>query len=455
MMINPLRAWLKRLSSLYGCRIAVSVATLSTLSIAHAQFENLALLTEASSDVSVRNATIAFDTANSKIRWQKSGNAPIAAEIDSTQIFADVIEYDVDRELLIARGGVAIYKDGLIYRGENIRYDLRNEEISAKALRTSKEPIYLDAGDFESATEEIKVITTKDSYFTTHDSVNPNFRIKAKQVDVYPEDRIVFHNLTAYAGSIPVFYFPYLSQPMDEELGYTFNPGWTSDWGAYLLNRYGTLVGDHTIVKINVDLRSERGIAGGFELLSRRHRENDNYGHFQFYGTSDSSPDTGKRGDRGDRIPGSSRYRLNLQHRVYLPGPEESSFYVDIDLNKVSDEFFYEDFFPNEFRIDPRPDNLINIVKSSPRGTLSLLGRFRLNDFFQTDTRLPELAVDFTRQPVFNTALFYEGTTSVGIYTEELAEPDQQRSQNRITVLKDRLKRFRSDREAFLGINPA
>ncbi len=72
-------------------------------------------------------------------------------------------------------------------------------------------------------------------YFTTHDSVDPNFRIKAKEVSIYPEDRIVFRNLTAYAGKIPVFYFPYLSQPFDGELGYTFAPGYSSSWGAYLV----------------------------------------------------------------------------------------------------------------------------------------------------------------------------------------------------------------------------
>ncbi|MCB1064639.1 MAG: hypothetical protein KDN20_17180, partial [Verrucomicrobiae bacterium] len=66
-------------------------------------------------------------------------------------------------------------------------------------------------------------------------------------------------------------------------------------------------------------------------------------------------------------------------------------------------------------------DNILNLVKENPWGTVSLLGRFQLNDFFQTDERL-ELAIDAIRTPISDTGFFYNGSTSLGMLKEHLGE---------------------------------
>lgn len=85
----------------------------------------------------------------------------------------------------------------------------------------------------------------------------------------------------------------------------------------------------------------------------------------------------------------------------------------------MSDEFFYEDFFFEEYRTQREPDNQVSLVRSDPRYTATLMTKFQLNDFYRTDTRLPELAFDFTRQPVFNSGFFYQGNSSFGILEEK------------------------------------
>jgi len=417
----------------------------------------LEILQEIASAFEVSNGSIDYDPDNEKVSWVSQDDDPVVLLYDEVQIFADSIDYEYARELVRAKGDVSIYKDGVLYRGENIEYDTRTAEIKANALRSSLAPIYFDTDEFETETKEISVIDMGETMFTTHDSINPNFHIKARTVDIYPEDRIVFRNLTAYAGKVPVFYFPYLSQPFDDELGYSFAPGYSSNWGAYILNQYGTLVGDHTVAKYHLDFRSTRGVAGGIDLISRRHKENPNLGKFQFYYANDLAPDTTSVGTGSPRLgasPDADRYRINLQHRIFLPGPEESTFYLDIDFNKLSDEFFYEDFFPAEFRLDPNPDNIINLVKTDPRGELSLLARFETNDFFQTDTRLPELSLDITRQPVFNGSLFYESNSSIGILSERLASADEESSRDSIDTLEGDLELNSAEDPDFVSANP-
>lgn len=347
------------------------------------------------------------------------GNVEI--QYQGTTIQADQAEFHQVTGDVFARGNVVIYKGGSSYTAEETIYNINTGEMQASSLRGGLVPIYYDADDIEIPTQAADMIEMTDSWFTTDDNQDPSFKIKAKRIRIYPGDRVTFKNMKFYAGNTPVLWLPYLSQPLDDQLGYFFTPGYNSGWGAFLLNQYGFMIGDHTLAQVQFDLRSSRGVAGGIELKSQRYRNNQNFGRLKLYYANDSSPNINYGGRQRNSDLSSDRYRINLQHRVYFPGPEKSTLYLDIDINKLSDAFVYNDFFPREFTTDPKPDNILNLVKTDPRGTLSLTGRFQLNDFFQTDSRLPELALDVTRQPILGSGVFYQGYTTFGILEEKLA----------------------------------
>ena len=347
-----------------------------------------------------------------------------------TIIKADHAEYHQSTGDVFARGNVVIYKDGGTYTAEEAIYNLNTEEMTASQLRGALVPIYYDAGDIQIPTSATDMIEMTDSWFTTDDNAEPSFRLKAKRIRIYPGERVTFKNMKFYAGNTPIMWLPYLSQPLDDELGYFFTPGYNSGWGGFLLNQYGFMLGEGTLAQAQFDLRSTRGVAGGIEFKSQRYRSNDNFGRLKLYYTSDNEPNMDFGGRERKTDTSSDRYRINLQHRVYFPGPEKSTLYLDIDINKLSDAYIYNDFFPNEFTTDPKPDNILNLVKTDPRGTLSLTGRFQLNDFFQTDTRLPEVALDITRQPLFDSGIFYQSYTTFGILEEEMGEDDRRISKS-------------------------
>ena len=354
-----------------------------------------------------------------------------------TDIYAQEADYDMEAGVFHCRNQVSIYKDGVTYKGEAMIYNTNTGEITAQDLRTGMTPMMIEADEINLEADANEAIEMLHGTMTTHDSSDPNYRMKAKKITVYPNEKIVFRNLSVYAGDRRVFWLPYLSQPLDAELGYHWLPGFRSNWGAFLLNRYGFMIDDHTLATIRLDLRAKRGVGAGIDFKSMRHADNENFGTFSLYGVSDNAPAEARNGRirDEDNTPSKTRYRVNLQHRVYLPGPEESTLWVDFDINKISDAFLYEDFFENEARIDPRPDNIINVQKTFDRGTISLLGRFRLNDFHTVDERLPELAIDFTKAPIFNTSLFYAGETSAGVYNSRLGTEEREQIQKRIDQL--------------------
>jgi LPS-assembly protein len=347
-----------------------------------------------------------------------------------TEITAGRADYNANTGDVMAKEDVTVWKAGITYKGENLIYNIKTNELTGNTIRSGMAHgvgnVFYTTDKFETETKFIDRIDGKQTFMTTHDYASPNFQVKAREITIYPGDRIIMKRITVYSGKTPVFWFPYLVQPLDDEVGYKFVPGYSNLWGAFLLNQYGVIHGDHTLAKYHFDLRSARGVAGGADFISLRHKDNqDNFGTLKFYvaGDSDGSVTTGA-GTRADQVD-STRYRVNFQHRIYLPGPEKSTWYMDFDINKMSDIHFYEDYFFEEFRTNREPDNQVSLIHTDPRYTATLMGRFQLNDFYRTDTRLPELAVDFTRQSLGNSGVFYQGSTSIGILKDELSNAEK------------------------------
>lgn len=388
------------------------------------------------------------------------------------EILGDGAEFNRATGDITVRGDVSIFREGILYKGTSAVYNIKTDSISSDNLRSS---ILTGGKEIYFQTQELasdigneaapSLIETSGSMLTTHDSSHPNWQIQAKKLDIYPEDRIVFKNITFYAGGTPVFWLPYLSQPMDDELGYTFSPGYDSVWGGYLLNRYGSLLGEggHTLATYHVDLRSERGVAVGVDLQSMRYRGDSNFGKLKLYYANDLDPSLSRNSKERLSPPDENRYRASLQHRFYLRGyddsvavdqatgrktknrantPIDDTLYVDADLTLLSDEYFLEDFYPAEFRLDPQPDNILNLAKTNTHWTASLMGRFRVNDFYQSDTRLPEIAFDMVRTPMFGSNFFYEGNSSFGIIDEKVPEQFSKSQEERVKNLNDSLAAY-------------
>ena len=72
-----------------------------------------------------------------------------------------------------------------------------------------------------------------------------------------------------------------------------------------------------------------------------------------------------------------------------------------------------QDFYQNEFRLNPVPDNVVAITKTAPVYTLTATARFQANEFFEATERLPEIALDVNRTPILNGPIYYEGTTVI------------------------------------------
>ena len=329
----------------------------------------------------------------------------------ATSIYADYVQYNPETRDVLAIGNVRIYRDGRLIEGDRALYNLETKLLRTADFRSGIIPFYAKA-------ETVNSLKTGPGYeakgliATTSDSSKPDYYFKAGTAHIHPNDYITMSNVKMYVGQTPVFWFPYIYQSLKEEAGYSVTPGYSSDWGAYMLNRYGIPITDHIRGMLDVDLRSRRGVAVGFETNSKFGPDDKSWAHFKSYYADDQNPTINPTAQPIAPVT-NSRYRLSFQSRTYLT----DDIYANADINKLSDYRFLRDFYPSEYNTNPQPDNMVSVTKWDEGYTITGIARAQLNNFFDTTERLPELALDITRQPVFNllgenSPIFYEGETS-------------------------------------------
>lgn len=351
------------------------------------------------------------------------------------EVFADTATLDVKTKTVILAGHVRTYQGNLLQHGERAVYHYERKELDTSGMGISMDPILLEAGKFRVEERNGKpVYVGTHAGLTTHDVEDPDFWIRADETKVYPGDRITFRNLKLQAGGVPVLWLPYFAQPLDPELGYHFLPGARSGWGAFLLNRYGTLLGGQRdpvtgenrdawlLTTWHLDLRTSRGVGTGVDFADIRNKNRDNLPGLSFYYLYDLDPEYSRNGLPREEID-PNRYRVELKHRQPLDIPDGADWHLDANLTLLGDEYYLEDFQPEMFSSDPAPDNMIGIFRRSPYALWSLHTRLNINDFYQTATRLPELAFDQSRRPLFGTPILHEGTTSLAVLGLEAEEP--------------------------------
>ncbi len=346
------------------------------------------------------------------------------------EAFADSAVVDLNAQSVTLEGKVSTYQGNILQRGDRAVYYYERKFLDASMLKASLDPVLLESDKFTVEDRRgKKVYVGENAGITTDDAEAPDYWMRAKKTTIFPGDKIVFNNLRFYAGDVPVFWLPYLSQPLNAELGYHFLPGTRSNWGPFLLNTYGIMLGGKynpttgenedawLLSRWHLDLRSTRGVGAGVDFVDTRLKKYDGITGLGLYYLNDIAPETTRTGVPRGPV-GEDRYRVELKHRIELDLLGDADWRVDSNLTLLSDQHYLEDLDLARYRTDPAPDNTLGLYRRADDSLLSIYARFRINDFYRADTRLPEVSFDQARGQLFDLPILHEGSTSFGVIGE-------------------------------------
>ena len=319
-------------------------------------------------------------------------------------LYADRIIFNQKSGQITAEGSVTLQRDGQAWRGERLEYNFRTGTMGAANYRTGKTPFFA-AGDSLLGSGEAGIYTAEGAYLTTDDVKNPNYRIRAKRIQIVSGKHFVARNAVVYLGKIPIMYLPWFKASLDRRGNrWSITPGYRSRHGGYLLSTYHYQAFTNLSTRLNLDYRTRRGVGGGPDLQYDLGRFGS--GEVKSYYLRDKDP---RKDDNDNPIP-NDRFRFHLSHRV----PIRTNFTAKAVINKLSDARINPDFFESEHRRNTQPRSFLEIEQLGRNFSLSLLAQPRVNDFYERIERLPEIKLSTFRQQIGRLPLYYESESSAG-----------------------------------------
>lgn len=330
----------------------------------------------------------------------------VAIHVGDTDIYADFAQYNSRTHDIMVQGHVRIYRDISLYLADRATYNTDTKEIHGDDMRSEHEPYFVSGTKVSSISSNGYLV--EHGLFTTHDSPDPSFHLRARTMRIYEKDHVVFQNVTFYVGNVPILWWPYVYQSLDDAFSFSVSPAFLSSWGPSLLTSVTLPITDKVKGKFRLDYRTRRGVAVGFETDVTYGKDDNSEAHVKTYYLQDQNPLINRTAvPRG--LVSTGRYRLTGQDRNYFT----DDIYSIVNVTKLSDPFVMQDFYQSEFRIDPVPDNVIALTKTNPFFTLTATTRFQANEFFEQTERLPEVVLDIKRHALFGGPIYYEGETGV------------------------------------------
>lgn len=407
--------------------------------------------------------------------------------VQPLDVQADSLDFEHEKDLIIAAGNVIVRKDNEILRsdyavinlksqdvmadgrvafqrgndtwvGDRLNYNFRSKRGNFGEFRAFMAPFYVNAKASQRTSAEEFLL--HDVSFTTCEGDEPAVYLQAKTARIIPNHSVRAYHVVMYMSGIPVFYFPFWFQNIGTRNFISIVPGYNSRMGAFLLTSLNYRISRHLEATTHVDVRSRRGLGVGQDFLwtstgnarglsTERYRTDDDdeeisdileigkrrrslsdveadnerwFGDLTVYYANDSRPDEGK----AQPYPlESDRYRLRLYHNQSF----NDSDYMMLQANYLSDPKIIQQFFREEYKTYPEPENYFVLGRRTQNYSLGIQVQKRFNDFYTIVDRVPEVNFDITRQEIGDSRFYYESENSAA-YLEKLWEKNATNQQD-------------------------
>jgi lipopolysaccharide assembly outer membrane protein LptD (OstA) len=327
----------------------------------------------------------------------------VMIEYGDTELRADHVIIYKSNSVAEASGSVRLKRSDLQWEGDRLVYNLETREMRTDRFAAAFPPYQVWAESGAKGTG-ITYTLNRATFTTCNEPLESvHYRLWARELTVVPDSYLSARHVVSFAGPVPVFYLPWMRRSLREDaIGVEIVPGYRSNMGSYLLTGFTYKFTNWFSATALIDYRSLRGFAEGAEL---DWKTPGGQGQLHAYFLDDKGVDDDENNYPTNRIPDSDRYRLRLRHREQF----EEGWSLITEMNKLSDEFVREDFYRKDYRESTEPLNYMLIGQTKDETAMSLLGKWRMDDFYTTISRLPEARHEFFLTPILDSGYYYQG----------------------------------------------
>ena len=232
---------------------------------------------ESAAPIVVNGDKVQYDYVNKMV----SGEGNVSITYKEIKLTCDSIVVNVEAKEGVAEGNVNLYQEGNVFSADKVVYNFATKKGELVNGAMKMPPWYGKAEVINKV--DGKLYKLNHSYVTTCDLKEPHYRIEARTIKVYLNDRVTIWHAFFYIGNVPVMYVPYYNHPLKDNLPQVdIVPGYDEEWGAYALTAWRYFFHPDSKGHIHLDYRSKRGLGEGADYSYRMGEFGEGYARFYY-----------------------------------------------------------------------------------------------------------------------------------------------------------------------------
>jgi len=275
--------------------------------------------TEKELDLSLKADYISYEKIEEEDLVIAKGGALL--KYQDIEVKADYLKINLTTHLLFASDKVLFKQDKTETYCEELSYNWKTKKIILLKLKAKltgegiKGKIYYQGEKMENFPETVELT---EGSFTTCELEEPHYHIIAKEMIIYPKDKIIARNISWYEGKTKIITLPYFLIFLDRKTQLPILPkiGQNSTEGWFIKTNFNYYIDEKSYGTLYIDWLEKKGIGTGIEHTWEIGDEN-NVGETSLYLYQIKEKSTGNFNLTG-KIKYSQEFENNIKTQVTL-----------------------------------------------------------------------------------------------------------------------------------------
>jgi len=275
--------------------------------------------TEKELDLSLKADYISYEKIEEEDLVIAKGGALL--KYQDIEVKADYLKINLTTHLLFASDKVLFKQDKTETYCEELSYNWKTKKIILLKLKAEltgegiKGKIYYQGEKMENFPETVELT---EGSFTTCELEEPHYHIIAKEMIIYPKDKIIARNISWYEGKTKIITLPYFLIFLDRKTQLPILPkiGQNSTEGWFIKTNFNYYIDEKSYGTLYIDWLEKKGIGTGIEHTWEIGDEN-NVGETSLYLYQIKEKSTGNFNLTG-KIKYSQEFENNIKTQVTL-----------------------------------------------------------------------------------------------------------------------------------------
>jgi len=292
------------------------------------------------------------------------------------EIKADYLKINLTTHLLSASEKVIFKQDETETYCEELSYNWKTKKVIFIKLKGEitgeniKGKIYYQGEKMENFPETVEL---SEGDFTTCELEEPHYHIVAKEMIIYPKDKIIARDISWYEGKIKIITLPYFLIFLDRKTQLPILPriGQNSEDGWFIKTYFNYYVNDKSYGTLYIDWFEKKGIGTGVEHTFEIGDEN-NTGETSLYLYQIKEKDTGSF-----KLTGKIKYKQEFEDNI------KTQVTLDYSGMKAEGAELFTNTLKSQFSLDKKEEKynlkLTGKYTFSGKEELDITGNMKLN----------------------------------------------------------------------------